>query len=223
MLQARAPDDAEARRALTSLCEGYWPPLYAFLRARGTDPAHAQDLVQGFFVELLGRDKLDAVRPDAGRFRTFLLRVLKHFVIDEARRAEAKKRGGGTIAIEGADLERLDGRLAAGSRSPEEEFERQWAMTVLDRVMERLEADAERKRRGNEFRHLRTLLTEGGRRGDYDALAAELSMTPGAARVAVHRLRKRFGQLLREEIAETVAEPDQIDQEIRHLFAVVRG
>jgi RNA polymerase sigma-70 factor (ECF subfamily) len=223
VLSARDDTDEAARGALASLCNAYWFALYAYVRRRGHDPESARDLVQGYFVELIDRGFLRQVRPDAGRFRAFLLHTMKHYLSNEALRAATLKRGGGTptIKLDAQDLERRFGDSLADHRTPESEYERQWALTLVERVMDRLERDAARKDRAREFARIRGFLTDGATRGDHDRVAAELSMSPGTLRVTIHRLRRRFGQFLREEIAGTVADPGEIDDEIRHLFAAL--
>jgi len=223
ILAAKEADDAGATQALESLCRSYWLPLYAFARRRGDPPEAAQDRVQGYFAELIERRVLHDARPHKGRFRAFLLHTMKHYLINERQREAALKRGGAAIftSLDAEQLEQRYGKSVAEQRTPESEYERQWALTVIDHVMQRLERDAAKNSRSAEFARMRGFLTDGGERGDYGVVAAELSMSEGTVRVAVHSLRQRFGQFLREEIADTVDDPDDVDDEIRSLFAAL--
>ncbi len=221
---ARDGNDSEARRALNELCQSYWHPLYAFIRRQGHDPDGAGDLTQAFFAELLEKDLLRLVDPSAGRFRSFLLASLKHFLSHERDRARALKRGGGvqTVSLDARAAEdRLDSR-AVDRLTPEEIYERQWALTALDRSLDRLHRAAVESGTAEQFERLKPYLTGEASRAPYREVAAELGMTEGAVRGAVHRLRRRFGETLRAEIAETVADPADVDDEIRHLLTVIR-
>jgi RNA polymerase sigma factor (sigma-70 family) len=210
-----------ATAALAELCRAYWYPLYAFLRRRGHDTHEAEDLTQEFFARLLARDFLAGVDPQKGKFRSFLLAAMKHFLANEWDRSQAQKRGGGQVVLS------FDS-LAAGSRyglepahdlTPERLFERQWALAVLERVLERLQAEAIAEEKQPLFEQLKIYLAAGRESIRYAQSAAELGMTEGAVKVAVHRLRRRYRELLREEIAQTVASPEEIDEEIRYLLS----
>lgn len=223
VLAARQGSDEAARRALASLCETYWAPIYAFLRRRGHGPDEAADLTQGYFVVLLEKNLLAAVRPELGRFRAFLLASVQHFVSDERDRARAIKRGGGItpVSLSGFDSERRFAVEPRDDRTPEVAFERRWALTVLERAMARLKEESTANGRGSQFEALKGFLTESGPPASHREVAERLMTTEGAVKVAVHRLRRRFGEVLRLEIEETVADPAQVDEEIRHLFAAL--
>lgn len=224
MRTAQDGSDSEARRALEELYETYWHPLYAFVRRQGHDPDSASDLTQAFFTELLENDFLKAVGPSGGRFRSFLLASLKHFLSHERDRERALKRGGGAriISLDAQSAEERLGGIAADSLTPEQVFERQWALTVLERALERLRRESSELGSDDRFERLKGYLTGDAMRTPYCEVALELGMSEGAVRGAVHRLRKRFGKMLRAEIADTVADPAEADDEIRHLLAVIR-
>lgn len=210
----------EARDALAYLCEVYWYPLYSYVRRRGYDPDEAADLTQSFFVRLLDKNYLGDADPERGRFRSFLLTSLKHFLANEWDRVNAQKRVGDRLAIsldaEGAEsLYRLE---PTDDVTPEKLFEKRWAKTVLDRALARLEESYAGRGHGDQFHTLRPYLTGAEKNRSYGEVAEELEMTVGAVKVAVHRLRRRFGRQLRKEIAETVASEDRIDDEIRFLL-----
>jgi RNA polymerase sigma-70 factor (ECF subfamily) len=223
VLAARDGSDTEARAALESLCQTYWQPLYSYIRHRGASPDEAMDLTQGFFAELLEKDLLANVDPSKGRFRSFLLATLRQFVAHERRRDQTLKRGGGARTLSfGTEIaeEFYSGELA--SRTPEEVFEQGWALTVLDRAMDRLREQSIASSDPNQFQLLRQYLTSAEPQAPYNQVAHALGMKEGAVRTAVHRLRKRFGQCLRAEIAEIVADPADVDDEVRHLLEVVK-
>jgi RNA polymerase sigma factor (sigma-70 family) len=223
VLAARDGSDSEARQALETLCQVYWFPLYAFVRRQGHDPDEARDLVQAYFAELLEKAVLKDVAPGLGRFRSFLLTSLKHFLSHERARARTQKRGGETetISLDAAATAELDTELV-DHLTPEQVFERKWALTVLERVLERvrqqaLESDGEAR-----YEALKPYLTGESLRTPYSEAAEKLGMSEGAVKTAVLRLRRSFGKALRAEIAETVANPDEIDDELRRLLAVIR-
>jgi len=224
VLSARDGSDSEARRALESLCQTYWYPLYVFVRRQGYDQDVARDLTQAYFAELLEKNFLKDVEPGLGRFRSFLLASLKHFLTHERDRAKALKRGGGaqTISLEATTTDPYYPDTATDHLTPEELFERQWALTVLDRAMERVRQDAHKSGGNAQFETLKPHLTGGTGRTSYKRVAIELALSEGAVRAAVLRLRKRYGKALRTEIAETVADPSEIDDEIRRLLSVIR-
>ena len=211
--------------ALSTLCQTYWFPLYAFLRRRGYDAHEAADHTQAFFAQMLDKNYLRKVKPEPGKFRSFLLTALKHFVANERARAAARKRGRGR-AVLSLDFENAETQYAlepADDLTPEKLFEKSWALTVLERTMDRLQAELADKSKRELFDHLRMYLAAEPNSVPYREAAAKLGMTEGAARVAVHRLRKRCRELLRDEIAQTVTSEEQIDDEIRGLFVALGG
>jgi len=218
---ARGQDSSHAADAMAELCRTYWYPLYAYLRRRGYDTHEAEDLTQEFFARLLEPRFLDNVDRRKGKFRAFLLASLKNFLANQRDRSRAAKRGGGRVVIP------LDA-LAAESRygleptdrwTPERLFERQWAIRVLDNVLARLEAELAAEGKQRLFDGLKPFLTADRQSAPYAQAAAELAMTEGALKVAVHRLRRRYRELLRHEIAQTVASAEEIDEEIRYLLS----
>ena len=215
-LAARDGSDTEARRALESLCQTYWPPLYAYIRHQGYEPDEAGDLTQAYFTEFLEKDFLTDVDPEKGRFRSFLLTSLRHFLSHERIRSRALKRGGGTPTLSlNTDVaeERYMQEPATGL-SPEEVFERRWALTVLGKALASLRHQSTTENQRQSFETLKPYLTGEEPRKPYQEVAEELGMTEIAVRKAAHRLRRRFGQVLRDEIAETVAGEDAIDDEV---------
>jgi RNA polymerase sigma-70 factor (ECF subfamily) len=214
---------AGAHEALATLCETYWFPLYAFLRSRGYDAEHAQDLTQAFFARLLEKHSISQADPARGRFRSFLLASLKHFAANEHDRATAKKRGGATPILS-LEVEGAEGRFQMEpptDETPERVFDRRWALTLLDRVMSRLETEANHGGRPAQFESLKGYLTGEQPQLSHAATAARLGISEGAVKVAVHRLRRQFRDLVRDEIAQTVTSPEEIEDEIRHLWSAV--
>ncbi len=225
VLVARDGNDTEAHRALEYLCETYWSPLYAFARSLGHDPDTAQDLTQGFFSHLLEKEILQSVEPAKGRFRSFLLASFKHFIAHHRRREAALKRGGGTMTIS-MDLANVEVLLAENpiqGMTPDQVFEYRWGLAVLERAIERLRSEwSQAEARQRLFEGLQPHLTGQDPRVRFRDLGDELGMTETAVRGAMYRLRQRFGQLIRAEIGETVADPVDVDAEVRHLLAVIR-
>jgi RNA polymerase sigma-70 factor (ECF subfamily) len=220
----RAPTD-DSREALSRLCEVYWYPLYAYVRRWGYDADQAQDLTQEFFVRLLEKHYLRAADPMRGRFRSFLLASLKHFLSNERDRAGAAKRGGRTIVLP-LEFENAEGRYSReppDADTPETIYERRWALTLLERTLARLRHEFDAAGKQALFARLEGHLTGEQETLPYADLGAELGMSEGAIKVTVHRLRRRFGALLREEISETVSEPSQVDDEIRELFRALKA
>jgi len=220
VMAAGRPKSASYRQALETLCRTYWFPLYAYLRRHGYDSHQAQDFTQAFFTGLLAKGGLGLADPKRGKFRSFLLASLKHFLSNERAHARAKKRGGGRKALS-LDFKNAESQYALEPRdelSPEKLFERSWALTVLDRTMARLQAEAVSTNKQKSFERLKSYLIADKGSATYRDAADELDITEGAVRVAVHRLRKRYRELLRDEIAQTVTSDDQIDEEIRDLF-----
>jgi RNA polymerase sigma-70 factor (ECF subfamily) len=218
---ARDKESPESVAALEQLCRAYWRPLYSWLRRQGRTTHDAQDLTQEFFARLLEKDWLSAADREKGRFRTFLLVALKRFLADQWDRAQAQKRGGGRV-VESLDTELIEQRLSdSGEDAPDRVYERQWAMTLLDRSLGRLRREFEQAGRQAEFDAMKDCLTAGRGEIAYGEVAARLNLQEGAARVAVHRLRKRFRELFRQEIAETVAQEADIEDELRQLLAAL--
>src|SRR5688572_2756908 len=217
------PDLPEAREALAALCQAYWYPLYAFLRRQGTPADDAQDLVQAFFVELLEKDRLAAADQTRGKFRSFLLASLKHFQANEWRRASAQKRGGGATAVS-LDLGAGERRFAlepVHELTAERIFLRQWALTLLEQTLATLRAEFSTAGKAELFERLKKHLGSEGERVPYRELAEELGTTEGALKVAMHRFRARWREVLRDQIAQTVAGPDEVEDELRELFEAV--
>ncbi len=215
------PRRKEARSALVSLCENYWYPLYAYLRRRGYPPDQAQDFTQEFFTRLLEGRYLDRADPEKGRFRAFILTSLKFFVADEDDRQRARKRGGGTVvSLEFSSGEERYQREPAHDETPERIFERRWALSVLDRVVEKLRKEFLQHGRPEHFERLKVFLL-GQSDAPYSALAREMNTSEGALKVAIHRLRKRYRELFRQEIADTVADPAEVESELRYLAAAL--
>ena len=213
----------EARSALVSLCESYWYPLYAYLRRRGYHFDQAQDLTQEFFIRVLEGRYLDRADPEKGRFRSFILTSLKFFVADEEDRQRAQKRGGGTaVPLKFSSGEERYQREPAHDETPERIFERRWALAVLDRVVEKLRDEFVRHGRSEHFERLKVFLL-GHSDAPYATLAREMNTSEGALKVAIFRLRKRYRELFRQEIADTVADPAEVESELRFLAAALTG
>jgi RNA polymerase sigma factor (sigma-70 family) len=214
-------DSSGAHESLAALCEAYWYPLYAFVRRQGYPPPDAQDLTQEFFARLLAKGWLAGVGRERGKFRSWLLASLKHFLANEWDRAQALKRGGQTTLISFDDntAEVRYRREPVAPESADQLYDRRWALTLLDRVLAHLRAESERLGKLAQFEALKGALT--GEKTPYAEIAVALDTTEGAIKVAVHRLRERYRALLRAEIAETVATPAEIDEELRHLLAAL--
>src|SRR5262245_51712694 len=223
VVAAGNPHQKEARPALVSLCENYWYPLYAYLRRRGHPADQAQDLTQEFFIRVLQGRYLDRAAPENGRFRAFLLTSLKFFVADEEDRNRAQKRGGGALLpLEFSSGEERYQREPAHDETPERIFERRWALAVLDRVVEKLRDEFVRHGRPEHFERLKVFLL-GHSDAPYAALARDMNTSEGALKVAIHPLRKRYRELFRQEIADTVADPAEVESELRFLAAALTG
>ncbi len=220
VLAAGRGDSTKTRQALAALCEAYWYPLYAFVRRQGYDSEQSRDLTQGYFLQLLEKDFLADVRPELGRFRAFLIVSVKHFLSNERDRERALKRGGGQapIRLDAAEAEDRYRFEPVDALTPERLFERRWATTVLERALEGLRVESEGDGESARFGRLKPYLTGAEPASSYREAAGDLEMTEGAVKTAVHRLRKRFGELLRHEIAQTVADPRDVDGEIRYLL-----
>jgi RNA polymerase sigma-70 factor (ECF subfamily) len=215
----------QAREALATLCRTYWYPLYAFVRRQGFSAEESKDLTQEFFVRLLEKEYLAVVDREKGRFRSFLLAACKHFLSNERDRARAKKRGGNQdfITLNVDDAESRYQLEPAHDLTPEKLFERRWAMTLLEQVLAHLRKELVEAGKANLFNQLKDLLTADKSKISYREAAEKLGTTEGAAKVAVHRLRKRYRELLHEEITKTMNESDSADDEIRQLFSALES
>jgi RNA polymerase sigma-70 factor (ECF subfamily) len=225
VLAAGTGQSAESKVALEELCRNYWFPLYAFVRRQGFDAEEARDLTQGFFARLLERRDLERVRPELGRFRSFLLASVRHFLSNELDRDRAKKRApvAPLESLDARDAENRYGSEPVDTLTPEAVFHRKWADTVLDRTFSRLESEWSRDGRALRYGALRGHLTGEEPAPAYRELAETLGTSEDAVKMTVHRLRKRFGDLLRDEIARTVRDSEEIDDEIRYLLGALNG
>ena len=212
-----------AREALANLCRTYWLPLYAFIRRQGSSPHEAEDLTQEFFYQFLERDSLAYVRPDAGKFRSFLLACLKNFLSNERERAQAKRRGGGIslLSINSEDAETNYSFGPVDHRTPEADFERRWAFTVIERTIKELSREYSTDGRRELFEDLQGFLPGGQESASRAELASKRGVSVGAIDTAIHRLRYRFGLLLRSQVAQTVSSDAEVEEEIRHLITVL--
>jgi RNA polymerase sigma-70 factor (ECF subfamily) len=225
VLAAGKDASASAEEALTSLCQTYWYPLYAYVRRQGHQPDDAQDLTQAFFARLLEKHYLQSADPERGRFRSFLLTAFRRFLSKERDRERTKRRGGGMKLLP-LDFEAGEKRYSlepAHEVTAEKIYEQRWALTLLDRVFARLRDECGKAGKQQDFNWLKVYLTGEAGTPSYQEVAAEIEMTEGAVKVAVHRLRRRYRELVREEIAQTVAGPEEIEEELRHLFAALRS
>jgi len=215
-------DHPDAREALATLCADYWQPIYVFLRRQGADDERARDLTQGFFTTLLEKNYVGDARRERGRFRTFLLTSVKHYVANEWDRDRAVKRGGGQplISIDRLRAEQAYTSEPSHDETPERLFDRRWARTLLDAGLERLRREMTTSAGLRRFERLLPFLIGESEIG-YAAAAAEMGLGESAVKVAVHRMRRRLRALLRDEVARTVGEPRQVDDELRHLFAAL--
>lgn len=220
---AQGPASPQAREALAVLCGTYWYPLYAFIRRQGYSADEAQDLTQGFFATLLEQHALEVVDSAKGKFRSFLLTACKHYLGHERGRARAQKRGGGRhfFSLDFDDGEARYRAEPSHTLTPEKLFARRWALTLLDEVLARLREEFSEKGKNRLFEHLRVFLVGEKKSIPYRRVAEEVGMTEGAVKVAAHRLRSRFRELVREEIARTVDDPEAVKDEIRELFAAL--
>lgn len=207
---------------MEALCRAYWYPLYSYVRRSGRSPDDAQDLTQAFFARLLEKDFLRLVAPDKGRFRTFLLVALKRFLAQEWHKSQAIKRGGGVsfLPIDPGEAERRYAVEIVDTISPEILYDRRWALTLLERTLGRLKASYESTGRGLLYEQFKDLLTSSTQEASFAEMARAADLSENAARVAVHRMRRRFRDLFREELAETVT-PDKLEDEIQHLRKIL--
>jgi RNA polymerase sigma-70 factor (ECF subfamily) len=223
VLSARDGSEPRAREALATLCETYWYPLYAFVRRRGARPDEAEDRTQAFFVHLLEKERLRHIDPSKGRFRSFLVAALKNFLADQRAMERAQKRGGGVTPIP-LDARAAEDRYAfepAHDVTPDRLFERQWALTVIERALERLRERYAASGKQAQFDVLKVFLSGEKRPVPHAEVAPRLGISEVAVKVAVHRLRKRFRDALRDEIAQTVDREEEIDAELQALYAAL--
>jgi RNA polymerase sigma-70 factor (ECF subfamily) len=223
VVEAGGGDAERSREALARLCNSYWYPLYALIRRRGHGADEAMDFVQGYVARLLETGVLAAADPARGRFRSFLMADCSHYLSHHRRLGSARKRGGGRrpVSIDARDAEGRFLREPADDLTPERLFERAWAMTLLERVVGRLREEYEAAGRAAAFDRLKPVLVGGEAEIPYARIAAELGTTENAVQAAVYRLRRRYAALLREQIAATVTDPAQVEDEIRDLFTAL--
>lgn len=220
VLAAGQRQSAAADRALEELCRGYWFPLYAYVRRRGYSKEDAEDLTQAFFARFLEKNYLAGLDAERGRFRAFLLAALKHFLINDWKKSQRVKRGGGEKLLS-LDWQSADTQFqvaSAAEPSPDKAFDREWALTLLGKVIAGLQSECEAEGRGSQFAELKIFLTAGKGAMPHAEAAARLDLDEAAVRVLVHRLRKRYRELLRAEIANTLSDPAQVTEELRALF-----
>lgn len=219
VLAAKHRSDPDGRKAFSDLCETYWLPLYAFVRQKVTDPHRAQDLVQSYFQRAMEKNFVADADPDRGRFRTFLLASISNFMANEWDRQSAKKRGGGQtfVSIDYEQGEELLSQSMLSRETAEQHFERTWAITLLGQVLQQLEAEYKASGKSELCSGLLPFLTRSAS-GSYAKAADDLDMTTGAVRVAVHRLRSRYRDLVRAEIRNTISDPAEVDDEVHRLF-----
>lgn len=224
VIEAGQHGTESAKQALETLCAAYWYPIYVYVRRKGYGPEDAQDLTQEFFSQLIGKGHFSQADRTRGKFRNFLLGTLDHFLAREWRRAHRQKRGGQFtfVSLDEKTAEERYSHEPADNDTPEKKFLRQWARTVLEQTMEKLARECEADGKGPLFREVKNLLAGERDNGAYEGIAERLSMNGGAVRVAVHRLRQRYGELLRSEIAQTVEHPAEVDEELAHLLAALR-
>ena len=225
VLAAGRGDSQQADVALEELCRTYWYPLYAYVRRQGHSRQDAEDLTQGFFARLLEKNYLEGISSDKGRFRAFLLVVLKRFLANEWDRANRQKRGGGVLplSLDWQDAETRYQIQPADNLSPDKLYDRAWAVVVLERVIARLRDESGADGKAGLYEQLKPFLMMGKSEIPYAQAAATLKLSEGAVRVAVHRLHRRYRELLREEIAQILANPAQADEEMQALFSALAG
>ena len=226
VLATADPDSPQGPAALEELCRSYWYPLYSYTRRRGYSHEDAQDLTQGFLLRWLESKSFAHADASKGRLRSFLLAGLNHFLCDERDRASAQKRGGGRPTLALMDTQAADERYRlepVDERSPEKLFERRWALTLLDQVLARSEQEFREAGKLELFQRLRAFLIAGTGEESYAEVGAELGMSREAVKKAVQRMRHRYYELFREEVAHTVADPAEVEEELRYLCAVIEG
>lgn len=224
VLSARDSNSPQSNSCLEKLCSTYWYPLYAFARWRGHTPQDAEDLTQDFFLRLLQKRYLDAVERERGKFRTFLLVAFKRFMANEWERGQAQKRGGGVlpISIDTELAERLYHNEPPATLPAENLYERRWALSLMQQAMTRLRAEFEADGKARDFERLKGFLATGTPPKPSPNSTADVQRSESALRVEVHRLRKRFRQIFRDEVSQTVATAEDVDEEIHHLLAVLK-
>jgi RNA polymerase sigma-70 factor (ECF subfamily) len=225
VLAAGHGTDTRAAEALQALCRSYWYPLYLYVRRRGYGPEDAQDLTQEFFARFLEKGSFSLADPSRGRFRTFLLKSLQHFLADDWKRAHRAKRGGGTVELplDGVVAEARYAAELTDTMTPERAYEQRWALTLLEQVLGRMREDYARVGKARLFEALQDFLWGPDGSVSYAALAQDLATTEGALRLAVHRLREQYRDRLRAEVAQTVSNPSEVDAELRYLIGVISG
>jgi len=223
VLALGASDPTRATAALEILCRRYWYPIYAFVRRRGADAHEAEDLTQAFFAQLIEQDVFQKADRQKGKFRTFLLAALTHFLANEWDKRRTLKRGGGHqfISLDEAAAEKSYQLEPVEPATPEKLFDRRWALLLMEATLERLKQEYAAGNKADLFAKLEPGLTDDFSAGGHASVAAVLGMNEGAVRVALHRLRRRFGELLRGEVAQTVTGPAEVDDEIRQLFSAI--
>ena len=224
VLSAADRESPRFQQALAELCNGYWYPLYAFVRRHGSSATEAEDLTQDFFLALVEKEFLAATGPEKGRFRTFLLLCLKRFLANRRDYQRAVKRGGGRTLIS-INRDEAESRYQAeptDTATPERIYERRWALALLDQVLSRLGDEYRQAGKETLFARLKMYLVADASPESYATVAADLALTAGAVKVAVHRLRRRYGELLRAEVARTLEQPSDIHEEIQALFAALQ-
>ena len=216
---------ADATAALEQLCRVYWPAVHAHLRRQGMNPHQAEDLTQEFFARLLAGNSFAGVSPEKGRFRTFLLAALKHFLINEWKRERTLKRGGGVapVALDGLDGAARDALEPRHEETPDAAYDRRWALTVLARVTSRMKAEYAAAGQAERFEGLKSYLLEGSGVPSYEETGKRLGLSESAVKSAVYKIRQRFGAMLRAEVSRTVGQPGEVDDEIRCLLEALRG
>jgi RNA polymerase sigma-70 factor (ECF subfamily) len=220
---AAANPTIDSREALATLCQAYWHPIYAFIRRRGCDSDQAQDLCQEFFALLLEKNYLIAADRGRGRFRSFVLTAVKHFLANEWDRSRAQKRGGNSkiVSMDAIEAEKWYAPTVTEHETPESLFERRWALSVLEYVTVAMRAEFTAAGKTEEFDRLFVFLNREPDSGGYQQVAEQMGLSAGALRMAVHRMRKKYRQILREEIAATVSTPEQTDDELRFLLTTL--
>lgn len=225
VFQAGDATSTVADAALAELCNSYWYPLYAYIRRKGYDPHEAQDLTQEFFLRLLSKNYFAGLDPSKGKFRSFLLACLENFLAKEWNRAHRQKRGGGMV-LASFEQENAEGRYQlepVEQSSPEKIYLRRWALTILERAMQRLKSECMESGKGQLFQDLQGALSGDKNTISYAEVAQRCDMTEGAVQVAVHRLRQRFAELVRDEIRQTVTTAEEVEEELAHLFEALRS
>lgn len=223
VLAAGDKADSKSTGALQTLCETYWYPLYAYVRQKGYGSQDAEDLTQSFFMHLLDKDRLGRLTQDKGKFRSFLLTALNHFLVDQWKRNRAQKRGGGqaVLRLDMQDAETRYRQEPVDTTTPEKLFEQNWAVTLLNTVLAQLQQEQADKGKGDQFEQLKFCLTGQRSAVPYAELAENMKVSQAALKVLVHRLRQRYRDLLHQEVAHTVSGLDEVEEELQYLFQVL--